>query len=183
MKILGICGSLRRQSLNRHALQVAATLMPEGMHMEMAEIGDLPLYNQDIEASAMPDSVVRLGGQLAHCDGVLISSPEYNFSITAALKNAIDWTSRLKPQPWKDKPVAMLSVTGGPVGGARSQYELRKVLGCLEATLMMRPEVFVGLAAGKFDAQGQLTDTQTRDFMAAHVLAFQGWVQRMALRS
>ena len=184
MKILGICGSLRRQSLNRHALMAAAALMPAGMSLEVAEIGDLPLYNQDIEMAGMPASVTRLGSQIAQADGVLMASPEYNFSVTAALKNAIDWTSRIKPQqPWKDKPVAIFSATGGPVGGARNQYELRKVLGCLEALVMMRPEVFIGLADGKFDAQGQLVDAASRQVLGAQIAAFEVWVRRMAVRA
>jgi len=179
IKILGICGSLRKQSLNRHALHAAAKLMPAGMQLQMAEIGDLPLYSQDIEAAGLPASVTRLGTQIAEADGVLIASPEYNFSMTGALKNALDWTSRLKPMPLKDKPVAILSATGGPVGGARNQYELRRVLGCLEALVLMRPEVFMGLADSKFDAQGQLIDEATTKVLAAQMSAFETWIRRM----
>lgn len=183
MKILGICGSLRKQSLNRFALLASQKLMPAVMALEIAEIGELPLYNQDIEVAGMPAAVTRLGQQIAQADGVLIASPEYNFSMTAALKNALDWSSRLKPMPWKDKPVALLSATGGPVGGARNQYELRKVLGCLEALVLMRPEVFMGLADGKFNAQGELVDEASAKVLAAQMAAFQAWIQRMSAHS
>lgn len=182
MNILGLCGSLRRQSLNRLALDAAAGLLPEGLSLQVADIADLPLYNQDMEAVGLPAPVLRLGAQLAQADGVLIASPEHNFSMTAALKNAIDWTSRLKPQPWKDKPVVLLSVTAGPVGGARNQYEVRKVLGALEALVMPRPEVFIGLADGKFDAQGQLVDAAARQALATQMQALAPWVRRMSLR-
>lgn len=179
MNILGICGSLRQQSLNRHSLHAAARLMPGGMNFQMAEIGDIPFYSQDIEVAGMPTAVTRLGAQIAQADGVLIASPEYNFSMTGALKNALDWMSRLKPAPLKDKPVAILSATGGPVGGARNQYELRRVLGCLEALVLMRPEVFIGLADSKFDAQGQLTDEASAKVLAAQMSAFEAWIRRM----
>ena len=119
---------------------------------------------------------------LAHperADGVLFASPEYNFSVTGVLKNAIDWLSRTSPQPFKDKPVAMFSVTGGPVGGARNQYDLRKIMGCLEAIALPRPEVFIGLSATKFDAEGKLTDAMSRKVMGDQLLAFEAWIRRV----
>lgn len=178
MKILGISGSLRKHSLNRWTLQAAQKLMPLGMVLEVAEI-DLPLYNQDIEAAGMPTAITQLGQLIAQADGVLIASPEYNFSMTAALKNALDWTSRLKPMPWKDKPVALLSATAGSVGGVRHQYELRKVLSCLEASVLMRPEVFIGLADDKFNTEGQLVDEASAKVLAMQMSAFETWIQRM----
>ncbi len=92
---------------------------------------------------------------------MLIASPEYNFSVTPALKNAIDWASRPPDQAWQDKPIAIFSCTGGPVGGARVQYDLRKILTQLWGHVLPRPEVFIGNSASKFDAEGRLTDETT----------------------
>ncbi len=179
LKVLGLCGSLRAKSTNRWGLQAAGELMPAGMELSIASLADIPMYNGDVEAQGMPESVLRLRDQILTADGVLIASPEYNFSVSGALKNAIDWLSRTNPQPFKDKPVALMSVTGGPVGGARNQYDLRKILVCVEAIVLPRPEVFIGLNAGKFDAEGRLTDEPSRNAIGAQMKAFQAWMQRV----
>lgn len=180
-KILGLCGSLRAKSTNRWGLHAAAEAMPAGMTLEIAEIGDIPLYNGDIEATqGIPAAVQRLREQIAAADGVLIASPEYNFSVSGALKNTIDWISRTSPQPFKDKPVAIMSVTAGPLGGGRNQYDLRKILVCVDAIVLPRPEVFIGLSAGKFDAEGRLTDEASRKAVAAQMTAFEAWIRRVA---
>lgn len=180
LRILGICGSLRRGSYNQMALNVAGQLMPEGMSLSVADIADVPMYNKDVEDAGLPASVARLRDQLLAADGVLIASPEYNFSVTGALKNTIDWLSRCQPQPFKDKPVTMLSATMGPVGGARNQYDLRKILGCLEAIVLPKPEIFINICHTKFDAQGQLTDEPTRKIMSDQQDAFERWIRRVS---
>src|SRR5262245_20116339 len=114
MKVLGISGSLRKASFNTAALRACRELMPQGMTLEIAEIGDLPLFNQDVFDAGLPAPVKRLRDQIAAADGVLLACPEYNFSLTAALKNAIDWVSRTPNQPWQDKPVAIFSCSQGP---------------------------------------------------------------------
>lgn len=179
LKVLGLCGSLRAKSTNLAGLQAAAELMPAGMQLSVASLAAIPFYNGDVEAQGIPAPVLQLRDQLLAADGVLIASPEYNFSVSGVLKNAIDWLSRTSPQPFKDKPVAIMSVTGGPVGGARSQYELRKILGCLDAIVMPRPEVFIGMNAGKFDAEGRLTDEASRKALGAQMTAFQAWIGRV----
>jgi chromate reductase, NAD(P)H dehydrogenase (quinone) len=179
IKVLGICGSLRKKSFNMAGLRAAGELMPAGMTMTIAEIGDMPLYNQDVLDAGMPESVKRFRAQVKAADGVLIASPEYNFSVTPALKNAIDWASRPPDQAWQDKPVAIFSCTGGPVGGARVQYEVRKILTQIWGLVLPRPEVFIGNSASKFDADGRLTDETTRKFLIDLLVGFKAWIERM----
>jgi hypothetical protein len=113
MQILGICGSLRKASLNMAALRACQELLPEGMSLRITSIAELPLFNQDVFDAGIPEPAKRLRAEILEADGVLIASPEYNFSLTAALKNAIDWASRPPNQSWQDKPVAIFSVTPG----------------------------------------------------------------------
>jgi chromate reductase, NAD(P)H dehydrogenase (quinone) len=177
--ILGICGSLRSQSYNRSALLAASELMPQGMQLRIADYRQIPLYDQDLERAGMPSAVQQLAQDIRSADALLIASPEYNFSISGVLKNAIDWLSRLPEQPLKNKPVALMSATLGPVGGARHQYEVRKILGCLEALVMPRPEVFINLCQPKFDADGRLVDAAARKAVADQMQAFGSWTERM----
>jgi chromate reductase len=179
MKVLGVSGSLRKASFNTAALRACAELMPAGMTLSFAEIGDLPLFNQDVFDAGLPEPAKRFRAAVAAADGVLIASPEYNFSLSAALKNAIDWASRPPNQSWQDKPVAIFSASAGPMGGARVQYDLRRILGQLWAHVLPRPEVFIGSAPGKFDAQGKLTDETTRKFLSDLLLGFSQWIPRM----
>jgi chromate reductase, NAD(P)H dehydrogenase (quinone) len=181
MQILGICGSLRKASLNMVALRECANLMPQGMSLRITRIDDIPMFNQDVFDAGIPEPAKRLRAEIAEADGVLIASPEYNFSLTAALKNAIDWASRPPNQSWQDKPVAIFSVAPGPLGGARVQYDLRRILGQLWAHVLPRPEVFIGASAGKF-ADGKLTDETTRKFLTDLLAGFKPWVERMRVQ-
>ena len=182
MKILGICGSLRKNSFNMHALRACNELMPEGMTMQIAEIGDIPLFNQDVYDAGLPAPAKRFRDQVAAADGLLIASPEYNFSLSGALKNAIDWGSRPPNQVFQDKPVAIFSATQGPLGGPRNQYDLRRILTQLWGHVLPRPEVFIGAAQTKFDANGKLTDEATRKFLAELLVGFKAWIERMRLK-
>jgi len=180
MKILGICGSLRKASYSMAALRACTELMPQGMSLHITSIADLPMFNQDVLDAGMPDPVKRLRGEIAAADGLLIGTPEYNFSVPAPLKNAIDWASRPPNQAFQDKPVAIFSASApGPLGGARVQYDLRRILTQLWAYPLPRPEVFIGMANTKFDAQGRLTDETTRKFLADLLNGFRDWVVRM----
>jgi chromate reductase len=182
MDIVGLCGSLRAGSINRHLLDLAGASMPDGMTLEIAEWRELPVFDADGMAAGFPAPVAALDQRIRRADGVVIATPEYNFSIPGGLKNAIDWISRVPDHPFAMKPVAILSASPGPLGGARVQYDLRKVLLFLNAMPLMKPEVFVGGAAGKFDAEGQCTDETTRKFVAQQMAAFGVWiasVQRM----
>jgi chromate reductase len=182
MKILGICGSLRKAYFNMAALRACNELMPQGMTMQIASIADLPIFNQDVLDAGMPEPVKRFRGEVAAADGLLIASPEYNFSVSAPLKNAIDWASRPPNQVFHDKPIAIFSAAGGPLGGARVQYDLRRILSQLWGHVLPRPEVFIGMAASKIDAQGKLTDETTRKFLTELLAGFKDWVVRMQRR-
>ena len=182
LKVLGICGSLRKASLNMAALRACKDMLPEGMALEITSLADLPMFNQDVLDQGMPAPVKRFRDEVAAADGLLIASPEYNFSIPAPLKNAIDWGSRAPSQVFHEKPVAIFSVAPGPVGGARVQYDLRRALSQLWAHPLPRPEVFIGNAAGKFDAQGRLADETTRKFLTELLAGFRPWILRMKPR-
>jgi chromate reductase len=179
LKVLGVCGSLRKASFNMAALRACGELMPQGMSLTIAHIGDLPIFNQDVFDAGIPEPAKRFRAEVSAADGVLIASPEYNFSLTAALKNAIDWASRPPNQSWQDKPVAIFSASAGPMGGARVQYDLRRILGQIWAHVLPRPEVFIGSAASKFDPQGRLTDETTRKFLSDLLIGFKAWIVRM----
>ena len=177
-RVLGLCGSLRAQSFNMAALRAAAELMPSGVALQIATLQGIPVYNGDDQAQGWPPAVQALADAIRASDGVLIASPEYNFSIPGGLKNALDRLSRLPDQPIKSMPVAILGAATGPVGTARMQYDLRKVLQFLEADVLLKPEVFIGQAASRFDDAGRLVDAATRGFVADQMRAFIALVER-----
>ena len=183
LKVLGISGSLRKASFNSAALRACGELLPPGMTLQIASIADLPMFNQDVLDAGMPEPVKRFRAEVAQADGLLIASPEYNFSVATPLKNAIDWGSRAPSQVFHDKPIAIFSAATGPIGGARGQYDLRKILGQLWGHVLPRPEVFIGMAASKFDAQGKLTDETTRKFLAELLAGLKAWIERMKPRT
>ena len=119
--VLGICGSLRAGSYNKATLQTAIEIKPPGMTIETADIGSIPLYNEDVRALGFPPPVEKLRGQIAAADALLFVTPEYNYSIAGVLKNAIDWASRPPDQPFAGKPVAMMGrVPGWPARHERN---------------------------------------------------------------
>lgn len=179
VRILGVCGSLREKSYNMYALKAARALMPEGMGLEITSIADIPLFNQDVCDQGFPPPVAAFRAQIAQADGLLFACPEYNYSVSGVLKNAIDWASRPPDQPFQNKPVAMFSATTGIKGGVSGQYDLRKILAQLGTFAMVRPEVFIGMEASKFDAGGKLTDDTTRKFMTDQMIAFRDWIARV----
>lgn len=184
LDIVGLCGSLRAGSLNRMALNLAGELMPEGMRLEQAEIREVPFFDGDLLAKGFPAPVVALRERIRKADGVLIVTPEYNFSIPGVLKNTLDWISRGDDQPFAYKPVAIISASPGPVGGARVQYDVRRVMLFMNAQVLAKPEVFIAGAVGKFNGEGQCTDETTRKFVGDQMRAFERWigaVKRMEL--
>lgn len=179
LKIVGIAGSLREGSYNRALLRAARELAPEGVEIEIAEIGDFPLYNGDVEAQGMPEAVQRVAAQLARADAVLLVTPEYNYSVSGVLKNAIDWISRAPEAPMKEKPVSIMGASMGILGTARAQYHLRQTLLFLQSHVLNGPEVFVARAREKFDESGRLVDEATREHVAKHVAALAAWARRL----
>lgn len=180
MDIVGICGSLRSQSINRMLLNLAGECLPAGSSLQEHDWSEVPPFNADLMAQGLPSSVQALRERIRRADGVIIATPEYNFSLPGMLKNAIDWISRGDDQPLLHKPVAILTATPGPLGGARVQYDLRKVLLFMNASVLVKPEVFVGQAPQKFDAEGRCTDEATRKFVQAQMDAFMQLIAREA---
>jgi chromate reductase len=162
IKVLGIAGSLRKQSYNRGLLQAALEVVPDDCSLEIFELDDIPIYNQDKEMSP-PKSVVQLKEKIRAADAILLATPEYNYSIPGVLKNAIDWASRpYGDSAWENKPVAVMGASVGMQGTSRAQYHLRQVFVYLNMHPVNRPELMVPSAQDKFDAQGKLTDPKTR---------------------
>jgi len=178
LQVAGLCGSLRAQSYNRAALAAAGRLMPTGMSLTVASFVQVPVYNADEQEQGWPEAVTALGDAIRRADAVLIASPEYNFSVPGGLKNALDWLSRLPQQPFKGKPVALMGASGGGLGTARMQYELRKILHFLEAQVLLKPEIFIGHAQTKFDGRGQLTDEPTRRLIGEQMRALKACIGR-----
>lgn len=179
MKVVAISGSLRAKSLNTAALRAAMRLAPDGMTIEPAAIGDLPLYNEDLREKGFPPPVARLRAELAAADAILFVTPEYNYSVPGVLKNAIDWASRPPDQPFDGKPVAVMGASPGALGSARAQYHLRQMLVYLNAHFVNRPEVMIGNATGKFDEAGDLTDEATKEFIRKLLVALQAWTLKL----
>jgi chromate reductase len=142
----------------------------------MLEWRDVPPFDADMLAQGRAGPVARLHRAIADADGMVIATPEYNFSLPGMLKNVIDWLSRGEDQALFAKPVAILSATTGPLGGARVQYALRQALLCLDASVLTKPEVFIGQAQTKFDADGQCTDNATRAVVRAQMRSFADWI-------
>ena len=179
VRILGIAGSLRRGSYNAATLRAAQELAPAGMTIERFDIAPIPLYNEDVRQQGFPPPVEDFRGRIKSADGLLIVTPEYNYSIPGVLKNAIDWASRPPDQPFDGKPTGIMGASMGIHGSSRAQYHLRQCFVFLNGLVMNRAEVMIPVAQNKFDADGMLTDQPTRDFIAAHLAAFKSWVLRL----
>ncbi|MBK9163494.1 MAG: NAD(P)H-dependent oxidoreductase [Acidobacteria bacterium] len=179
IKILGIAGSIRKASLNRAALRAAAEFLPEGAELTTFEIDEIPPFNQDSEANP-PVVVADLKSAIRDADAILFVSPEYNYSIPGVLKNAIDWASRpYGDSAWDGKPAAIMGVSGGALGTARMQYDLRKVMVFLNMYPLNRPEVMIGNSGERFDDEGNLTDDSTRKIMAKQLAALVEWTRKL----
>ena len=179
LKVIAISGSLRQSSYNTAALRAAQELAPEGMTIEIASIAEIPFYDADVQAQGFPQSVQDLGERIRQADAVLIASPEYNYSTSGVLKNAIDWLSRLPNQPFAGKPVAMIGASMSLLGAARAQYHLRQIFVFLDALPVNKPEVFITLAHQKFDEHGALTDEPTRGFIRQLLESLAKWTLRL----
>jgi chromate reductase len=180
LNIISICGSLRKASFNAALLRALPPLAPAGMKITPAPSwAEIPIYNTDLQNAGFPAPVMAWADAVRAADGVIIASPEYNWTIPGGLKNALDWTSRMKDDPFKGKAVAIQSCAGGLLGGARMQYHLRQCLTSLESVVLIRPEVFVNFSAKKF-AEGslELTDQATKDMVKLQLEAFDKLVRK-----
>lgn len=166
-RILGFSGSLRSGSYNRALLRAAAEEAPEGMTIETFDLADIPLYNQDVEEKGDPAPVAEFKETISRCNGVLISTPEYQHGMSGVLKNALDWASRPAGRSvMRGKPAAIMGASPSPIGTARSHLQLRHTLNYLQADMVFRPEVLVAHAREKFDDEGRFTDETGRRFIA-----------------
>jgi len=184
--VVAICGSLRKGSFNRQLMNASMGLGPAGMTIKEApSFATLPIYNfDDQHGSGFPAAVTTWADAVRSADGIIVVSPEYNWSIPGGLKNAIDWVSRMKNQPFAGQPIAVQSAAGGLMGGARMQYHLRQVLVSLNAFVLGGPEIFVSFAKTKVDEEKrELTDETTREFIRKQLAAFAAFIERVRPKS
>ncbi len=180
IRLLGLVGSLRKGSLNRSLLRAATEGLPAGVSLTTFDrLGDLPLYDADVDAQGTPEPVAALKAAIAGADGLLIATPEYNYSVPGGLKNAIDWASRpANASPLRGKPVGIIGASAGMSGTMRAQYHLRQIFVFLNMPALVQPEVLVARAADRFDADGKLTDESTRELLRKFGLALRDWVAK-----
>jgi chromate reductase len=182
VNVITIVGSLRKGSYNAALARQLPKWQPAGMNITAAPSwADLPIYNADDQnTTGFPATVTTLVDAIRAADGVIFVTPEYNYGIPGGLKNAIDWISRVKDQPFKDKPVAIQSATGGPMGGARMQYHLRQAMVFLSAFAFTTPEIFVGMAGQKFDEKTlEFKDETGIKFITQQLAAFEAYVRKL----
>lgn len=178
IKILGVVGSLRKDSYNAFALKAAQELTPEGAHLEMIELHGIPVFNQD-EEMAPPPIVLEFKRRILAADAILFATPEYNYSLPGGLKNAIDWASRPYGESvWNGKPAAIMGASVGSLGTARAQYHLRQILVTLDMPVVNQPEVMIGNAAQRFELSGRLSDEPTRKIIQKLLRALVHLTQR-----
>jgi chromate reductase len=178
-RAVAFAGSLRRGSFNRALIRAARDLAPQGMSIELIEIGGLPFYSADLEAEGDPAAVAAFKSSVEQADGVLIATPEYNDGIPAVLTNAIDWGSRLPVRaPLTDLPVAIMGASPSQVGTARGQMHLRQILGHIRSRVLPPPEVLVARAHERFDKELRLTDHGTQRVLVDLLQRFSRWIER-----
>ncbi len=174
--LVAISGSLRKASYNSALIRTFKERAPEGVTIEILEIGNLALYDQDLETD-FPQVVTNLKNKIKSADGVLIATPEYNRGIPGPLKNALDWTGRpYGDSAWNEKPVYVTGASGGNIGTALAQYSLKQVLGYLNARVPGQPEFYLGSAQKKFDTEGNLVDEDTLTFIDSALAAFTAYI-------
>jgi chromate reductase, NAD(P)H dehydrogenase (quinone) len=173
-----LVGSLRRESINRKFAESLGKLAADRLDFKFVEIGDLPLYNDDLWANP-PQSVLRMKSEVEAADAVLFVTPEYNRYFTPALKNAIDWGTRpWGKNSWAAKPAALTGATPGATGTAAGQNSLKGLLNVVDTVLMGQPEVYFTYKPELFDADNNVVDPSTRDFLNGWVDRFAKWIER-----
>jgi chromate reductase len=180
VRILGIAGSLRRESYNRATLRAATQLVPKGASIDIFELDGIPGYNQDNEQNP-PAKIAELKRRIREADAILFVTPEYNYSVPGVLKDAIDWASRpYGDSAWNGKPAAIMGASTGAIGTARAQYHLRQIMVFLNMFPINQPEVMIGNASKRFDSEGNLTDDKTKEFIRQLLQSLVEWTNRIA---
>ncbi|MEH5013074.1 NADPH-dependent FMN reductase [Phytobacter diazotrophicus] len=182
LNVVTLLGSLRKGSFNAMVARTLPKLAPAGMEvLPLPSIGDIPLYDADLQQEeGFPARIEEIAQQIREADGVVIVTPEYNYSVPGGLKNAIDWLSRLPEQPLSGKPVLIQTSSMGTIGGARCQYHLRQILVFLDAMVMNKPEFMGGVIQSKVDQQtGEVVDQSTLDHLTGQLTAFGDYIQRV----
>jgi chromate reductase len=183
MNVCVLVGSLRKASLNRMLANALISLAPPSLKLDIVEIGQLPLYNEDIEAAAPPVPWTVFRQRIKAADAVLFVTPEYNRSVPAALKNALDVGSRpYGASVWDRKPGAVVSASPGAVGAFGANHHLRQSLVFLNVPTMQQPEAYIGHVDKLFDEHGKIASDGTRKFLQAIMLAFANWVETISAR-
>lgn len=179
VRILGISGSGRKGSYNAALLEAAKELAPEGVILENIDISTLPLYNQDLETK-LPLEVRNFKSKIREADAILFAVPEHNYSITAVLKNAIEWGNRPpNDNSWDNKPAAIMSASSGPRGGVRAQLHLRQILVDLNMHAINRPLLLVANEDEKFDEKMRLKDPQVRETLRMLIVRLSEWTRKL----
>jgi chromate reductase len=179
LKIAVIVGSAHQSSLNRLLALALTRLASHDLEFDWVTIHDLPLFDQDRLDQGFPNAAERLKEQIRRADGLLILTPEHNRSISAMLKNAIDWASRpFGASVWAGKPAAIAGASYGRIGTAAAQQHLRAILGCLDVAVMGQPEAFIHLVPGLITPEGDVTNDDTRIFLQGFMNHFERWVRR-----
>jgi len=179
LKILGFSGSLRAASYNTAALRAAQEVAPDDVEIEIYDISAFPAFNQDKDA-APPPMVTELKAAIRAADAVIFSSPEYNYSVPGHLKNVIDWASRpYGDSAWDGKPALIMGASMGPIATARMQYHLRQIMVFLNMHPLNKPEVMIGNAQDKVDADGNITDGPTREHIKGAVEALAACTRKL----
>ena len=182
IRILGIAGSLRRGSHNRAALRAATEIAPKETIVETFELDGIPPFNQDEEQNP-PSKVTELKRRIRQADAILFVTPEYNWSVSSVLKNAIDWASRPHgDSAWNGKPAAIMGATTGAIGTARAQNHIRQILVYLNMFPINQPEVLISNAMDRFDQEGNLTDAATREHISALLQSLADWARRIGAK-
>lgn len=180
-RIALLVGSLSRDSINRRLATALARIGADRFELQESDLGGLPLYNRDMDR-ALPPAVMAFKQAIEAADGVLIVSPEYNRSVSSALKNAIDWGSRpYGANSWRGKPAAIAGLASGALGTAPAQQHLRNILSHLDVQVLPQPEVCMAMREGMFDADGEISDSATRQFLDGFLNRFSAHVARFAM--
>lgn len=169
VNILGFSGSLRKGSFNAATLRAAGALLPEGATLEIFDLGPIPPYNEDVRSAGYPLVVQDFRSKIKAADAILFVTPEYNYSMSGVLKNAIDWASRPPEPPLNRKPVGIMGATQGQWGTTRAQHHLRQCCVFLDIWPINKPEILIAQAQNKFNDRGELTDEPTRQLIREHL--------------